>query len=110
MLPGEVDAYAEAKLGVRLTRHLDAHDAWNLWFNQPDSAFVRFNVTAPQGARLALLARRNEPPSLTARDLAEIVATDSRRPYRRSAVVSAFRNCFLRSLKNCGILVRAYEL
>ncbi|CAN7938273.1 unnamed protein product, partial [Ixodes hexagonus] len=47
LLPGEVDAYSEAQLGVRLTRHLDAHESWNLWFNQPDSAFVRFNVTAP---------------------------------------------------------------
>ncbi|XP_040063442.2 teneurin-m [Ixodes scapularis] len=87
VLPGEVDAYAEAKLGVRLTRHLDAHDAWNLWFNQPDSAFVRFNITAPQGARLALLARKNEPPSLTARDLVEIVAMEHRRPYKRSAIL-----------------------
>ncbi|KAL3224464.1 hypothetical protein MRX96_026578 [Rhipicephalus microplus] len=73
--PAQADAYAEVELGARLTHHLEAHDAWNVRFEQPEAAFVRFNVTAPQGARLALLARRNEPPSLTARDVAEVVAT-----------------------------------
>ncbi|XP_037506550.1 teneurin-m isoform X1 [Rhipicephalus sanguineus] len=73
--PAQADAYAEVELGTRLTHHLEAHDAWNVRFEQPEAAFVRFNVTAPQGARLALLARRNEPPSLTARDVAEVVAT-----------------------------------
>lgn len=84
--PAQADAYAEVELGARLTHHLEAHDAWNVRFEQPEAAFVRFNVTAPQGARLALLARRNEPPSLTARDVAEVVATAGG---HRSAVVSA---------------------
>ncbi|XP_064481434.1 teneurin-m-like isoform X2 [Ornithodoros turicata] len=88
IVPSEVDAYGEVKLGVNLTQYLQPHDTWNLWFNQPDPAFVRFKLTARQGSRLVLLARKNEPPSLTSRDFSEIVASeDSRRPYRRAAVL-----------------------
>ncbi|GBO31177.1 hypothetical protein AVEN_179302-1 [Araneus ventricosus] len=84
--PTEVSFYKKIELGKILSRHLASHESWNLLFLHSDAAFVRFNFSVPHSARMALLARRNEPPSITAYDIMEVIA-DHHRLYRRTTAM-----------------------
>ncbi|GFS94433.1 uncharacterized protein TNCV_2014621 [Trichonephila clavipes] len=84
--PTEVSYYKRIELGRLLTRHLSSHESWNLLFLHADASFVRFNFSVPHNARMALLARRNEPPSITAYDIMEVIA-DHHRLYRRTTAM-----------------------
>lgn len=84
--PTEVSYYKNIDLGKLFNKHLSSHESWNLWFLHSDAAFVRFNFSVPHSARMAFLARRNEPPSITAYDIMEVIA-DHHRLYRRTTAV-----------------------
>ncbi|XP_023229639.1 teneurin-m-like isoform X2 [Centruroides sculpturatus] len=77
--------YKKIILGTVLTKTLPAHESWNVWFSQLESTFVRFNFSVSHGTRLAFLARKNEPPSITAYDIMEVIA-DEHRLYKRATI------------------------
>ncbi|XP_076321684.1 teneurin-a-like isoform X3 [Tachypleus tridentatus] len=85
-IPSDAAYYSKIGLDSSLSKRLDSRHSWTVWFNQTRATWVRFNLTAPRSAKLALFARRNFPPSLTMYDLFEIVNPEQTRSYRRSAV------------------------
>ncbi|XP_054167929.1 teneurin-m-like [Oppia nitens] len=91
LIPRDPIEFTELKLGLGpLTITLDAHESYSLVFNQPDAVFLRFIFTIPTTARLALLGRKNEPPSLTAYHMLEVISQDkSQKLYKRDAQPSA---------------------
>ncbi|GIY23953.1 uncharacterized protein CDAR_467481 [Caerostris darwini] len=86
--PTEVSYYKKIELGRILTRHLQSHESWNLLFLHSDASFVKFNFSVPHSTRMALLAKRNEPPSITAYDIMEVIA-DQHRLYRRTTAMDS---------------------
>ncbi|XP_055927054.1 teneurin-m-like isoform X4 [Argiope bruennichi] len=96
--PTEVSFYKKIELGIILSRHLASHESWNLLFIHSDASFVKFNFSVPHSARMALLARRNEPPSITAYDIMEVIA-DHHRLYRRTTAMQLEEINFLHYLE-----------
>ncbi|XP_067122609.1 teneurin-m-like isoform X2 [Centruroides vittatus] len=85
ILPREITVYQEIQIGPLNNRKLRPQQTWNLWFVQQEAMFVRFNFSVGHGARLALLARRSDPPSITNYDFMEVVGEDRRR-YKRATL------------------------
>nr|XP_015923788.2 teneurin-m-like [Parasteatoda tepidariorum] len=94
--PTEVSFYKKIELGKILKKHLSSHESWNLLFLHSDASFVRFNFSLPHSAKMALLARRNEPPSITAYDIMEVIAD---RLYKRTTSVQVEEINFLHYLE-----------
>lgn len=87
LIPRDPIEFVEFKLGsdaVSIT--LQGYESWSSWLSQPDAAFLRFNFSLPVNARLAFFARKNEPPSLTAYHMLEVISQEkSHKLYKREA-------------------------
>lgn len=51
--------------------------AWTIWFSQTESSYVNFQFYGPLNTRLALLANKNEPPTLTTHQIFQVISEDS---------------------------------
>ena len=89
LIPRDPIEFVELKLDSEsLHVTIQAHESHSAWFSQPDPAFLRFTFTVPTNARLALLGRKNEPPTLTAYHMLEVISQDkSQKLYKRDAQV-----------------------
>lgn len=52
---------------------LDPYSAWPVWFSQPDPSYLRFSFSSAVSTRLAVLANKNEPASLTSHHVLQTV-------------------------------------
>lgn len=89
LIPRDQIEFVELKLGSEsLHVTIQAHESYSAWFSQPDPAFLRFTFSVPTSARLALLGRKNEPPTLTAYHMLEVISQDkSQKLYKRDTQV-----------------------
>ncbi|KAI1299285.1 Teneurin-m [Halotydeus destructor] len=77
-LPRNPTAFPEIELSTSpsspLSTSLEGFASWSGSFVQPASGFLRFHFLGlPPWARLAVLAAKNEPPSITQHDLLELI-------------------------------------
>ncbi|XP_042895037.2 teneurin-m isoform X2 [Parasteatoda tepidariorum] len=85
VVPRDISEYEELPPGNEDSRTLQPQESWNTFFSHPEASFVRLNFSMPHNSRLALLARKNEPPSITSYDIMEVIGDEMRR-YVRAAL------------------------
>ncbi|XP_054706781.1 teneurin-m-like [Uloborus diversus] len=98
VVPRDVSEYEELPPGHEDSRTLQPQESWNTFFSHPEASFMRFNFSVPHGSRLALLARKNEPPSITTYDIMEVIGDELRR-YVRATLVMVEQISFLHFLE-----------
>ncbi|GIX69996.1 teneurin-m [Caerostris extrusa] len=87
VVPRDISEFEELLPGNEDSRTLQPQESWNTFFSHPDASFVRLNFSVPHNSRLALLARKNAPPSITSYDIMEVIGDELRR-YVRGTLVS----------------------
>lgn len=87
VVPRDISEYEELLPGNEDSRTLQPQESWNTFFSHPEASFVRLNFSVPHSSRLALLARKNAPPSITSYDIMEVIGDELRR-YVRGVLVS----------------------
>lgn len=90
VVPRDISEYEELPPGNEDSRTLQPQESWNTFFSHPDASFVRLNFSVPHGSRLAFLARKNEPPSITSYDIMEVIGDELRRYVRATLVSGSF--------------------
>lgn len=96
LIPRDPIEFSELKLGVEpVSITLQAHESWSAVFSLDAAAFLRFTFSLPTHSRLALFGRKNEPPSLTAYHMLEVISQDkSQKLYKRETQVILFQKMF----------------
>ncbi|CAL1263020.1 unnamed protein product [Larinioides sclopetarius] len=82
VVPRDISEYEELLPGNEDARTLQPQESWNTFFSHPEASFVRLNFSVPHSSRLALLARKNAPPSITSYDIMEVIGDELRRYVR----------------------------
>ncbi|GFY52620.1 teneurin-m [Trichonephila inaurata madagascariensis] len=82
VVPRDISEYEELLPGNEDSRTLLPQESWNTFFSHPEASFVRLNFSVPHSSRLALLARKNAPPSITSYDIMEVIGDELRRYVR----------------------------
>ncbi|KAH9422932.1 Teneurin-2 [Dermatophagoides pteronyssinus] len=60
-----------------ISLRLTPFSSWSIWFNQIQSSYINFQFYAPINTRLALVANKNEPPSLTIHQIFQLISEDT---------------------------------
>ncbi|XP_074593790.1 teneurin-m-like isoform X2 [Brevipalpus obovatus] len=93
-LPQEMSLFSEIKFrsdSAILSSSLKPHQAWTGRIDSNDPSFIRFLFQSiPVWSRMAMFARRSEPPTLTRYDLIEIISPHkSNTPSAASSIFSS---------------------